>query len=1205
MEAGAISILMRAAGSLAQHAGRNFLRRYVLEFKVARRSSKEAAREGIHVSARSIRRWLVRPDTAERLRKRNRESIEILAKELAWVVNSPRPASDDAAVKLMYIIMRTYLEELDGGAAHSLSFEWQAQQIEHEGSQTRAAIDASEKRVLDRLDVSNDFEESLRSLPLADAVLARELRAVWPGVERAVAALADTAQRRALLDEWATSVPDYVREAPANAYCWLGGLSGTYGGSHAADFYDLGLRNGAFPRAYWLARKHLQHSADEAKALLDLEPERSGHPLAAALYASLHGDQVEALREITAWEPTRTGDKAIRGVLRAKLHAHQGEHGLALSVASETWTTCQSTAAACLAAELTLRRAVRAGFGSRSSDALVALDLATRARNLRRSWALDSAVECTVLAIRSAVVAGDLELAWRLSQPTPEGEATPLEAASDEVRAEGALAAAISGRQDRARNLLQYVRDGFAVAYISAVLMDIEVTEEGQSGSERIAAWRRASDAADTELERLQATMGLAEAGGTLPDLTDLAERYPEVVDEIQLIARVAAGGVSELKANVYRSRSLVVRLADLYTAEGDLEAAADTLKEGASRWSDLLLLSMAARKYQAAGLIVTARETALDCLSQAPAEWPGKRSVYELLVEVHAAEGNWHSAVGAARSLLEIDPQDTSSRWALVRCLVGQAALDAAWDAMSHDGSVLRPRSRDEALLWVSMCARYSTAAGFITEALDLMRLWPEDEELMGVFLRELYAGRRNSKLDDMELKELHSATHAYVAQFPESPVFRMEQVDLEGTDPLAPFEEELRRQYEATEDISVGVREGRLPLATLSSAVGRSYCEASIRRAAGVVYAVDPATEAEEIDAISNGASSRVVVDPTALHTLALLRRETVEVLLGAHRSAVTTDHVLKDALRARDALAFKSTMSVAWSPISQGPIVTTMSTEDADALAERSEEIVRLTEGLPRISWPELRHFPDLDESFVWLSALDLAQDRGWSYWADDRVIRQLARSVGVATFGSVALLRYLARNHSLSDVEFMVAESELIRSYYVELDFSRETMEMAAAADGWRARGAAAVLTRPKAWADPDAVMGFVHRVLDKIAMTALDELGGWVSAVSNGLVCIADTPTSATSNLAVLLRGVLVKPWLGPAQFRAVMEGVRSSFSQKPGMDDPLPSVLGEVYRGLVSRFGHSTAATLLMALVADSNMEDRALAARTVLLQKR
>ena len=117
---------------------------------------------------------------------------------------------------------------------------------------------------------------------------------------------------------------------------------------------------------------------------------------------------------------------------------------------------------------------------------------------------------------------------------------------------------------------------------------------------------------------------------------------------------------------------------------------------------------------------------------------------------------------------------------------------------------------------------------------------------------------------------------TREFTDTFPESTVFRA--IHAPPEDPLQGLAEDLEQQHEATREIFDKVRSGELPLGTICI-VGRTYTEAVVRRAAGMVRAHDHLTANEASQGARRACNGPVVVDISALGTLALLPGSVVD--------------------------------------------------------------------------------------------------------------------------------------------------------------------------------------------------------------------------------------------------------------------------------------------------------------------------------------
>nr|WTA66452.1 hypothetical protein OHB51_28875 [Micromonospora sp. NBC_00855] len=1198
----AIATLVKTIGPAVGRLAGNLALKRTLRYRVAWSVSRRVSEYGIKVGFFSILRWLKASASQEWLREYTTPSLNQAATSLAPLVkNAAQGEVEEKAVTLLYIITYCLLAAHSPAEATALSTEWSLKVARGEAEKTRLDVSAARDVVLERIDAGAKFESSLETFPSLLIDDAKRLRAQWPGIERIIIELSATTERAALLRQWSDLLPDWLSKAPSGVLCWLGTVAGDYGAPQAAVFfYQEGLGRGAFPRNYWAtlsAIRKLSISVEEAVA--ELKGLGAESPLAAAYVAAHEEDWDSAERLIGQWEPQSPRDQAVKGVFGISIQLGRMDRNTAIAVAQDTWRTTGSTRAALLAAQLLLVRAVRRGSSHRFADTEQALNLAIRVRDVRRKWFMDSA-EAVLTAVRAAILSENAELAWRISQPSPDGEAWPSEVGGEDLMADAALAAAMTGRVERARALASLVQGEYVKAHIAATL--IEQSAPGDV-EEAQAAWKRVWEVAETDEQKLQAAMGMAGAGVAPPDLRDLSDDVnAEFVEELQAIGAVVAAGsgdIASLRANVNKSRLLALQLSDRYVAQGNIQLAAETLRESAIRWGDPRLMSMAAERFREAGNPANAREAAQASLDLGGAGWGGVSRVRTMLLEIEASDGRWDKAADVARLMIAENRDDTDAHWALVQCLFNRGDLGGAWQALTINGAPFEPRGRVEALLWLNLNSRFSRDSRFVGEALRLMRKWPGDEQLLAAFLGLLYTGvgRQAPELSEEDLEALRAATQEFVEEFPESPHFRMVQIGPESN-PLKPFEEDLRRAYEAREDVFKRVQSAELPLGMASSATGRSMAEVAISRAAGFVFAADPGLSDSDRAGVQASLQQRVMIDVTALHSLVLLDMPLATTLLGTPLAVLTTDEIYKDALEARDSLAARSTVTMVWNAAQGQGGVSVTSDDDHATMLERARGVVQLIEGLSRMPWPELRHMRGLSE-MSWLNGVDAAVEHQWVYWSDDALMRKLAASVGISSFGTIALIDHLHANGVLSEAERVASLAKLVSNFYVDIDLSAPIMELAASSDGWQAKGAASYLSRVWAWRDPTVTLNFLMAALSRTATNA-EQFTGWVANASIGLVKITDSVQDASNNLETLLARTIVQSWLGPAQLAAAIEGIRFGLRERAGVPDPLPKVLRSLYGQMVDRAGYAEASHLLMSLLSAADGDAQALAARTI-----
>ncbi|MFJ8535560.1 hypothetical protein [Streptomyces sp. NPDC093591] len=1205
------AVLAKTAAPWASKLGLSGFKKVIRRPRVARAAAKRAATAGIPVSAKSLRVWLARSDTGAQLRDCTESSLNQAAGRLAFVMpgnNTEERRSN--ALQVLQIVMEESVRAADPSEAALLVGLWGRQTTQEEGQKTRNQFQELQKDVRGR----NDLEKDVRTLSPWAAQDALLLAASWPGVTKAMATLSPAGRARGeVLRQWADKEPAWLKDAPADAYAWLGHLAADYDATAAArHFFEQCLGEGGHPRDYYTALAVLQEEdgTDEAalRYLAAYEDNRSS-PLLAALRRLLDGTWASGLEDLRQWEPHHARASAIKAQFEANalFHLERMNEGLAVLRATDE----ASSGAGMALARALLEYAHHSHTTNRLGAGQEALAVAIRVRNSRRSWFGDSA-EAAVLAVHAAVISEDMALAWKLTQPSPEGEAEQYEAEDARMQEQTALVAALTGRWGEAEELVRQMPEGFGRAHVAAVLAESRAAQD-EATVDAKELWQRAWEAAGTEGEQLTAAAGLVAAGADLPDLQQLEAVFPDRVQELELLARALHANEDDpqalLRANVTQSPAIVVKLAESYHRSGDLGLAAETLKSGAAQWHDARLMAMAAGLFQETKDYPSARECAQDALRMAGSGWAGRGRMYALLIEAEFADGRIDRATDAALSLLELDRLDANARWALTKCYVERALLDQAWQTLTELGQPLDPRTPNETALWVTLGARFSTDPQFIGRALTLTQRWQDDSDLVGKILSILHwrAAKPTPPLSDQEAEQLRTATASYLERFPDSTAFRAVELGPDE-DPLKNIAEELRRSHESAKnlkDLRNKTAAGELPAGSLTLLSGRSYAEVLLRPTAERphVYAADVLLTPAETAAALGAQSGRVVVDTSAAVTLALLEPGVAEQLMGHPRSLVTTDQLLTDALHAKESIALRSDMTLAWDEESSRPAVLTTSAEDLAQLRSTSARLVEVFRAIPRAPRPELRSLPPLPSgrgATHWLTALDYAKDHGLALWCDDRILRALALSVGVPAFGTLALVDARLNAGLTTPEEGVLIKAELLRNHYVDIPFATDLYRTAALADSWQAKAVAVALSRPSAWSDAAATAAFALNAASRTIGSLPHEAAGWLSTAYSGLHR-ATLPLHRQRNLRAYSLQVLIQPWISPSTLPFVLKGLHIGAETVGDGDAPLEAALVLYHQALVDQMKPLAAASTLMGMFVHTEEADRAMAARVVL----
>ena len=386
----------------------------------------------------------------------------------------------------------------------------------------------------------------------------------------------------------------------------------------------------------------------------------------------------------------------------------------------------------------------------------------------------------------------------------------------------------------------------------------------------------------------------------------------------------------------------------------------------------------------------------------------------------------------------------------------------------------------------------------------------------------------------------------------------------------PLEPMSALLKQGAQQRTDAALQARSGAIPLGLLSVIANRTYAEASLRRAANGVLAEFVERPADENNAAAGTGETTCVLDATAAHTLVLLDGRLRSLLIGSCSSLVTTDAAFRDAVAAKDALQLQSTMTVGWDTSTDRPIVTEVSEEQAAALGEKAEQLTAVMAAARREPHPTLSHFPnDFESAQPSLGLIDFAKTNAFVLWSDDRVLRRLAASMGVATFGTIALLEVLLRDAKINREEHAASLATLVSNYYYDVAFSEDVYTLASQMDGLLAGGAAHGLSRPAIWSDPEATFGFVLARLRVASASAPQDVRTLCALAATGLLAVAvGDAEGCAKNLSILLSRCMRETWCSSAALPFVLAGIRDAMqgSSEAPLRDPLETVLRAMHR---------------------------------------
>lgn len=1167
-------------------------------FRVAWAVSRAAKGEGIQVSARALSRWLKNPQTQRAISSGDLASVRSVVGLLDSELRVDEHSPDEATDLLVTLVSDETLRRMGDGDARLT----QTRRLEF----SVWNLSAEQHLLLTSGGDEAAFNDALAKLHPWRAETARQLAERWRPLRAFVITLAQEGNPKDLMQQWGTAVPEGLTSAPAEAWCWLGCVAADYGADESAlTFIEKGVAAGA-SGSYWWARSGLivgnatPDLSARARELWGRSVPK--HPLASAGEAIDDGDFLAAEKLLDSWHPDSANDASIKAILQTVAASGRGDFNRAIVIGlAASAEHPEGSGNALRTAEALLSRGHHGGSNLPSDDFTRAFELAIKARDSRRKWRGDS-VAAILTAVKAAALSGDINLAWALTQQAPTGTALAHEVADSRLRREAAIIGAATGRLEAALELAQTLEDPFVEATVRGwKAYDADQPQEAK------AAWLGAYSCAPDDVTRLQTASALAHLGLGLPDLGSISDDYSRAVARIRTTHDVLSSDdpLSSLQVRAGESEDLTVLLAERLSADGRTEDAAEVLEAGGNRWSHPLLMRMAAGRYLSAGNYQKAADATTIAMSLGGTDWSGRREALMIRFDALESLGDFKASLAVARQLAALAPENLTARWALVHSLVRAGSLRDAWSALTQQGAPANPRSAPDARTWIGLAAECDDSPHFVSRSLEMMTKWSHDPELSALFLLQIYRGlmRHDRDLPEGDLRELHRVTDEFTTAHPDSRIFRA--IPIDENNPLDSLTEVLKQTAQVNPAaVDLGERVGRaeLPLALLTEISGLTYLELCIKTGAGLVFSHWPPNAHVGRAAAHAALSSKVIIDLTAASTLSQLDPWAADSLVGEFLGLETTDSAYRDALGAQQSLRLLSTMRIGWDTEQAAPQLTQIPIEQAEGFARRADFVVALLARSGRRGWPILKRFAEFSGDGTWLSALDMAASERRPFWCDDRVLRQLASSMGVQSFGTVELVDALESAGRMTGQLASSVRATLIGSYHVDLPFDLTEVTEAAQLASWMPHGVAATLARVSSWSDPEACIRFTFEAISRVVIAHPDAVAGWTAAAAAGLVRIADGEVAgASENLRILLTLQFGQPWLGPHSLPFVMQGIRAGMAELHGTVDPLEGVLIDTYDLIAARHGAPAAAEFLLRLVGNLDENDKRAAARAIL----
>jgi tetratricopeptide (TPR) repeat protein len=1149
---------------------------------------------------RAYRRWFGRSDTWDGLVSDTPAGYEALVnaldRELERALHLPGrlPSARqrrERAEKLVDATLRALISSLDASAAVAVS----DYRIRRDLEEVKELLENRESLEARLAEVPPTAADPLRLLAIEDSVLAGRLLGAL------TASSEPTETVRALLAE----LPPWLQSAPARAWLALAEVANAHGAAGVASTLfervaDLGL-----DRARHLARAALAAAAADdpprAQALISrAESMGGGAPVVPIVSAAIANDVArlaDFARHFDALDST-----VLSLVGEALLH----EKGLQEAIGFYRRAAARYPDLAGLhlrLAALLLGAVQEAGPIRAPAARRDVRMLALHARDLRRNWRGPSG-DAVVVACDLAIAFNDPAEALRLGQAPPDGEATGQEAATPAVRRAVFYAALADGQTDLAERLLGEIEDP-----VDRVIGRAELLAASGMNGEAASQYRQAWKLVRNDEDRMAVWLGLARLGEDLPDRPSLEARDDPysvtVLAEADLARSSVDTAVGRLRRWRNRSPQVARRLAELYVRLEEVETAVATLEGAAAQFHDPRFLVTAAELLAAGGELGKAAEIAARALPAVGEESQLRVALHEVLIAEAQQAGNWLEMEARVRALIDEQGASPHRRWLLVGALFNGRQLEHAWTELQADPA-LQPDNEPRARVWMDLHARFRPGPELAEELLALIdRFGPSADLTAAAITRYLLMTPQHGDVPEDVAERWRSRMSRFLEEHPAHPGFFAITIP---TDPdqlretLRPY---LEPGSQSFMDLREQVNDVRLPYGVLATNTGRPYAAALLQRAAGC-YPIHPADEEvahDEVLAARQAVNGPVVVDTSAL-TVASYLPELWPRLLSTFTQGIMPLPTRIDLVRAADDYRVRPGGMLGWDPRSGQPIATETDDEVHERLQTQSQWMLEATQDLDVLDWPRLGHLPEPDEvgdeaSFLpWLAPLDLALARGHPLMADDVVLRMVARSVGVPSFGTVALLYALVDGGAVAASELTDALDELRRQYCVDFPLDLIALNRIGSQDKWAPGPAAYPFTRRTTWLASDRAYRAWHALCRRAAAANPRHVPGWLSAAIYG-AARGKEPDQVTTIAAALLFSTTLTVGAPADIFPDLLAAARSAASDIGG-GDLLPVAITQMLGVMTPVQGPEGSARAVLALAASLDEQDRALVRKIV-----
>jgi len=872
--------------------------------------------------------------------------------------------------------------------------------------------------------------------------------------------------------------------------------------------------------------------------------------------------------ELTRWTITLSAIAILRQtpgqIEAAQLLAEQVTNtfpafhpGRASAVALAALSGSRSSRAALELSTILLVRATgpvsRVSGFDRDAALIRAEEIALAARSRRQDWG-GSTDEALALAAQARAASGDVRGALNMLMPPPAGTAERAESKSQTVIQVAAGLATQIGNIELALELAARIEQPVERRIATAFALSLREDSHPESAAEYRAALR--DEIFPPEIgQQIRALLGLSMVASLTEDEQSQLEMLDaETADLIRARSLLTVGQVTQAQIIARRypdsAGALDIRVLCLIHQGKNFEAI-KALENFAIRHDyDERHLLNAALLAHSSGTTEDAARLAHRIASSTDAV--RRRTAQEILIDVASQRGDWIAVLDHTGQLTdddaiaETDPTRDASlikyRWARTHALHQLRRMPEAYEVIRAQPR-LEPADLNQARLIASVLRTIApavtqaddaretgnaqiTQAEVLSAVAQAAQAFPEDEELVATAVMTAFSMPDGDQVDYQMMARARRLHQQFFEHFPNSKIIQTVPID----ENLNSLQQLLRTRIapiaDAADQMYRAAVIGQMPVGALLTGLGHNYADGLIRNTVGcyVVRNPDEGISAQEIDAARQALDTTVVVDTSALFLSSISLEPNTQLRVHFEQLFISASQ-RDDILQTRTSLLMRSGGSLGWDADNERPIFTNHSDEVTRRWADQADALASALDGCDILPDPSSsNNEPGLR---VWSASIFLAREHGISLVADDAALRAVARSEGVAAFGSLQLLEALVQDGALPRTALESSYRRLTAVRAAELPLSDRLWEIARSED-WDPNGYAAfLLTRPNTW-QPLAngwqtYTALIKAVPDRRPQTVAD----WYLAALAGL-CLVAAPSAVPAAASALAASTLLE-----------------------------------------------------------------------------